>query len=372
MRVEIASIEVSPLNVPLIEPFVIASARVDATRAVLVRASLRPCSEPGSRAARQAWTLGLGECAPLPPVTHEDQADIILALNTAVDTLQGASWSSPEELGALLDSLALTDRPVARSGLECALLDAWARLTRLPLCTFLTGAAPRTLGTDITLPICAPEHMLELAKRHHARGFEVFKVKIGKAIDDDLQALALIATHLPLARFRLDANAAFTAEQALWLLDQARRAQLIIECFEQPCARDDLDGMAKVTALGGLPVVADESVGNLADLERAHRLRAASGVNLKLAKSGGILSALAIGRRARELGMQVMCGGMVETRLGMSAMGHVACALGGADYVDLDTAFLLASDPFEGGYRSQGAELHFDAITAGGLGVSQR
>jgi L-alanine-DL-glutamate epimerase-like enolase superfamily enzyme len=117
-------------------------------------------------------------------------------------------------------------------------------------------------------------------------------------------------------------------------------------------------------------VIADESVRSSSDLERVHAGGAANGVNLKLAKSGGILAALRIGQRARELGMQVMCGGMVETRLGMAAMGHVACALGGVDYVDLDTAFLLAADPFDGGYSSTGAELHFGG--GSGLGVRVR
>jgi L-Ala-D/L-Glu epimerase len=50
--------------------------------------------------------------------------------------------------------------------------------------------------------------------------------------------------------------------------------------------------------------------------------------------------------------MRVMCGAMVETRLGLTAMGHIVAALGGADYVDLDTAFLLADDPFEGGFSA--------------------
>jgi L-alanine-DL-glutamate epimerase-like enolase superfamily enzyme len=207
--------------------------------------------------------------------------------------------------------------------------------------------------------------MLELALGHRARGFQIFKVKIGKSIDDDLRVLAAIAAHIPDARFRLDANAAFSAEQAVWLLDQIERAALPVACFEQPCARDDLDGMARVTASTRIPVIADESVRTLADLERVHARGAARGVNLKLAKSGGVLAALAIGQRARELGMQVMCGGMVETRLGMTAMGHVACALGGVDYVDLDTAFLLASDPFEGGYVAAGSELSF----GGGAGL---
>jgi L-alanine-DL-glutamate epimerase-like enolase superfamily enzyme len=125
--------------------------------------------------------------------------------------------------------------------------------------------------------------------------------------------------------------------------------------------------MARVTREAGVPVVADESVKTLADLNNVLAARAASGVNLKLVKSGGLLAAYAIGLAARAAGLQIMCGGMVETRLGMSAMAHVACALGGVDYVDLDTAFLLAAEPFSGGYRAEGASLRVG--TDDGLGV---
>ncbi|MFT3923313.1 MAG: dipeptide epimerase [Myxococcales bacterium] len=351
MRVTIERIEVTPLSVPLLEPFVIATGRIDVTRAVLVRATL--ANAQGARAT------GLGEAAALPPVTAEDQPDVLAALQDAVPAFVGRAWSTSAELATELETGDLASRPVARAGLECALLDAWARLVGQPLCSFLTGAPPRVLYTDITLPIGEPAHMLELARHHYANGFRVFKVKIGKAIDQDLRALTDIASALGDARFRLDANAAFSADQALWLLERVQRAGIVLECFEQPCARDDLVGMATLSRAASVPVVADESVRTLEDLERIYAAGAAGGVNLKLAKSGGLMAALRIGQRAQELGLRVMCGGMVETRLGMASMGHLACALGGADYVDLDTAFLLASDPFAGGYAERGPELSF-------------
>lgn len=82
--------------------------------------------------------------------------------------------------------------------------------------------------------------------------------------------------------------------------------------------------------------------------------KAAGGVNLKLAKSGGPLGSLAIGRAALAAGLDLMVGGMVETRLGMTAAAHVAAALGGVRFIDLDTAWLLAEDLYEGGYRADG------------------
>lgn len=360
MRIE--RIEISPLTVPLLEPFVIATGRIDATRAALVQATV--IDGLGRREP------GLGEAAALPPVTREDQPQLLSQLNEASVALVDQSIATFGELTLLLDRVFVA-APVARAGMECALLDACARLRDQPLCTWLTGAAPITLTTDITLPIAEPSHMASLAVGYRARGFQIFKVKVGKSIEDDIVALSLIASRVVDARFRLDANAGFTADQALRVLDACRRAELVVECFEQPCGRDDLLGMARVTANTEVPIVADESVRTLEELERVHQSAAANAVNLKLVKCGGLLRALEIGKRARELGMRVMCGGMVETRLGMSAMGHVACALGGVDYVDLDTAFLLAGDPFVGGYVSHGAELSFVHETGLGLTLAR-
>ena len=345
----ILSISADALSVPLNEPFVIASGRIDATRAALVRVELE--ADAGRAIAR-----GLGEAAALPPVTREDQPDLLANLARASRALTGAQLDSLEELARALDA-ALPDAPVARAGLESALLDAWARLEDVPVYRLLGGHSARRLETDMTLPIAEPARMMELAVQHRAHGFRCFKLKVGKSFDDDVRALLGVHACVPDATFRLDANAAFDAAQALELVRRARAAGLVLECFEQPCARDDLDGMAQVARDAGVCVVADESVRDDADLSRVLRARAAHGINLKLVKTGGLFASLALGRRAREAGLVIMCGGMVETRLGITAMAHVACALDRVEFIDLDTAFLLSDDPFEGGYRARGAEL---------------
>jgi L-alanine-DL-glutamate epimerase-like enolase superfamily enzyme len=119
-----------------------------------------------------------------------------------------------------------------------------------------------------------------------------------------------------------------------------------------------------------IPVVADESFRGAADLARLLDARAAHAVNLKLAKLGGPLQAVALGREARRQGLRLMAGAMVETRVGITAMAHVVAALGGVDWVDLDTVFLLADDPFVGGFSGAGPAL----VLAGGpgLGVTPR
>ena len=173
-----------------------------------------------------------------------------------------------------------------------------------------------------------------------ARRYPVLKIKLGS--DDDEARLAAVRAARPDARLRVDANAGWSAEEAV------RRVRGLaaydLEMVEQPVAKDDIDGMGYVQAHVGLPVIADESLQTSDDLER---LAAAGvqGINLKLMKVGGIASGLAMLRRARELGLRVMLGCMIETSLGTTAMAHLA---GAADWLDLDAPLLVSDDPFEG------------------------
>jgi L-alanine-DL-glutamate epimerase-like enolase superfamily enzyme len=343
----IAAIDVEPLSIPLREPFVIATGRMDTTRAALVRVTLE--DESGARAT------GLGEAAALPPVTREDQPDLLAAIGAAAEALKGADVFEEIVARALLESR------VARAGLEAAILDAFARLAGVPLYQILGSGGVHApvidLQTDITLPISDPERMSATARAHRRAGFTTFKVKVGRDWRADLASLRAVVAAVPDARFRLDANAGFTARDALALLDAALGEGLAVECYEQPCAADDLTGMAEVAAHSAVPVVADESFRGADDLQRIVDGRAAQAVNLKLAKLGGPAAAFNLGERARALGLRLMAGAMVETRVGLLAMAHVVAALGGVDWVDLDTAFLLADDPFTGGWTCDGPRI---------------
>lgn len=360
-------VQISRLEVPLLEPFVIACGEVTATRNALVQVEL--CDDRGRVA------IGLGEAATLAPVTEEDLPDVLRQLERAGGALTGALLPAHEGLDGLAGPLdaAAGGAVVARSALETAALDALARLAGAPLRALLggeIGARTTAMTTDITIPIRDVGKMADLARAHRAQGFTCFKVKVGREVEHDAEALRAIAAAVPDARFRIDANAGFSAKEALALAEILARGGIEIDCFEQPCAAGDLAGMAEVAAAIEPPVIADESARRVEDVAALVAARAADGVNLKIAKSGGPLAALAIGRAAKAQGLRVMCGGMVETRLGMTAAAHVAAALGGVDFVDLDTAWLLAGDPFEGGYAAEGPE--YTLSDTAGLGVVLR
>ena len=166
----IRDVAVRPLSVPLIDPFVRATARMDGTRAALVAVTL----DDGS--------IGLGESAALPPVTREDQPDLLRSIEAAAASLVGAGLTPggdvTEELRSHLDPL-FPDAPVARAGVETAILDALSRARGTSLRALIggeIGASTRTLLTDVTIPIHAPETMARLARAWRARGFDVFKI----------------------------------------------------------------------------------------------------------------------------------------------------------------------------------------------------
>jgi L-alanine-DL-glutamate epimerase-like enolase superfamily enzyme len=245
--------------------------------------------------------------------------------------------------------------PAARSAISAALLDLRARRAQQPVWEYL-GLISHAPLSSFTIGIDEPAIMRE--KVREAASYSILKVKVGT--DHDEAVLALIRDEAPQARIRVDANTAWSADQTIALLPMLHAYQ--VELIEQPVAANDYDGLAKVTRASDIPVIADESCRVAADVEtlvgRVH------GVNIKLAKCGSLLEAVRIAEAARRHGMQVMLGCMIESTLGIAAAIQLASL---ADYVDLDGAALLASDPFAGPHIDENGKVHFN--TEAGLGV---
>jgi len=231
--------------------------------------------------------------------------------------------------------------PSALAALDAALHDLAAK--RLGVSVYrLLGLARPDFRSAYTLGIADPETTVGEAKR--LSRFPILKMKVGGW--DDLETVRSVSEFSDAALW-VDANEAFSPEEAPSAVRKLKETGVAM--VEQPvpvCAGSE--ALKSVTeAAYPVPVVADESAVNAADVPRlAGRV---SGVNVKLAKCGGIRGALRMIHTARAHGMLVMLGCMVETSLGIAA----AAQLGNlADFVDLDGAMLLADDPFEGpGYE---------------------
>jgi L-alanine-DL-glutamate epimerase-like enolase superfamily enzyme len=226
----------------------------------------------------------------------------------------------------------------ARAALDLALHDRIGRGQRLPLYRLLDLPAPPPLRTSFTLAIDTPEALARQAAELTA--YPVLKLKLGGP--DDVASVAAVRAARPDATLYIDANAAWTPPGAIDHLE--RMSDYDVAVVEQPVARDNILGMGYVQRHISIPVVADESLQTAGDLEKLAEA-GVRGVNLKLMKLGGLGPAMAVARRARELGMGLMLGCMIETSIGATAMAHLA---GLADWLDLDAPLLVANDPFDG------------------------
>ncbi len=258
-------------------------------------------------------------------------------------------WSFWEEKSASKDPFpdSLEDIPgwvgqdgpaPARAALDLALYDRIGKQSKLPLYKLLQLSRPKPFATAFTIAIAEPDVMAQMAADHPE--FPIIKLKLGS--EDDISRVAAVRNARPDVRLFVDANAGWSPDEAVKLVDELIPLQ--IELIEQPVPLDDIEGLGFVQAHTKIPVVADESLRTLADLE-ALAEAGVRGINLKLMKLGGITPTLEVLRKGRELGFKIMLGCMTETSLGVSAMAHLTSR---ADWFDLDAPLLIANDPFEG------------------------
>ncbi len=218
------------------------------------------------------------------------------------------------------------------------------------------GKAPRS---SFTIAIAASE--AELIRRvEDAAEYPILKIKLGT--DRDEAIVRAVRQAAPDKVLRVDANAAWTAKQALAMSELL--ASLGVEFIEQPLPPQEVDGLRFVRERSALPIIADESCVTAADIPRL--AGAVDGINIKLSKCGGLREAQRMIATARAHGLMVMAGCMIETSIAITAAAHLAPLL---DAADLDGAALLSDDPFVGA-TIQGGVI---ALPSGpGLGVTRR
>ncbi|CAI8583822.1 unnamed protein product [Vicia faba] len=348
--VDVHRAENRPLNVPLISPFTIASSKLEKVENVAIRVEL------------SNGAVGWGEAPILPFVTAEDQhIAMVKASEACAFLLKCPALTLGFMLGKIGDILPGHQFASVRAGVEMAVIDAVANSIRVPLWR-LFGGASNTITTDITIPIVSSAEAAELASKYYKQGFKTLKLKVGKNLNADIEVLQAIRVAHPECQFILDANEGYNSDEAVEVLEKLHEMGLTPILFEQPVHRDDWDGLGYVSNIArekyGVLVAADESCRSLVDVYRIVEGNIVDVINIKLAKVG-VIGAMDIIEKARSAGLDLMIGGMVETRLAMGFAGHLAAGLGCFKYIDLDTPLLLSDDPVLEGYEVSGATYTF-------------
>lgn len=262
----------------------------------------------------------------------------------ALEAIGQAMWNQGKEAAA-------------RAALDAAAHDWIGRRLGVPLWRLL-GLTREVPPTSYTLGIDSLEGTRDRARR--ARGYAVLKVKVGGS--EDLERLHAIRAET-LVPLRVDANEGWTLEEARELVPVL--LELGVELIEQPFPARAYRDLEWLQERSPLPVVADESA--VTDEDLAALVGIVAGVNVKLAKCGGIGPAKAMLEHAHDLGFQTFLGCMEETQVGIAGSAAVASL---ADWVDLDGCLLLADDPFEG--LELDADHRWILPSRPGLGLSRR
>lgn len=332
-----------PIDIPITDPFVVATGVRVTAQNLFVRVTLRNGIE------------GYGEAAPFPEVGGEDRAACLAAMEHLSRSLLGRSAADYRKIGRLLAEEAPT-HPAARCGLETAVIDAFCRASNQPMWKLWGGADVRERETDITIPIASHDTTLRLAQGWYEKGFRLFKMKVGREVEEDIRRLEAVHRALPGIAFIGDGNQGFSREECLTFAEGVKQFGGTMVLLEQPVAREDLQSLAVIRQATGIPVAADESVRSLADANEVVRQGAADYINIKIMKTG-VVEALDIASFTRAAGLKLMVGGMVETRIAMGCSFSLVLGFGGFEVLDLDTPLLLATDPVKGGYSYSGPRL---------------
>ena len=276
---------------------------------------------------------GYGEASMVPYMGENTQS--------AIDFLKmvDLSWLKPpfdfDELSVYLDSLS-SGNPNIKAAIDIALHDLSGKIFNIP-CYRMFGSDPENMPlTSLTIGIAAPEMIIR--KVREAADCHIIKVKLGRDNDQELINTIRSVTDKPLF---VDANQGWTdrnrgIDMACWL---AEKGTLLIE---QPMLKSDLEGNAWITEHSPIPIIADEAVQRLADVEIVKG--AYHGINMKLMKSGGMAEGFKMIKKAKDQNMKVLIGCMSETSCATLAAAALAPL---CDWADLDGPFLTSNNPFK-------------------------
>jgi L-alanine-DL-glutamate epimerase-like enolase superfamily enzyme len=301
---------------------------------------------------RHSGVSGFGEAAAI--AHYNESAE---SARVYVEEHAGALGDDPFALDEVFARLPAREF-AARAALDAAFHDLQGKLLGQPVWRLL-GLRRAGPPTSWTVWLGDPDDMARRAEKALER-FRRLKLKLGGRDGLDVErvrAVRGVAGDLPL---QVDVNEAWSRDEALDFLPQL--GEVGVEYCEQPLPAGDPAG-AEVKERSPIPIYVDEDCHTLADVaacaERAH------GINVKLAKSGGIREAMRMVHAARALRLGCMLGCVVEAGLGISAAAQIASLF---DHVDLDGNLLLAHDPWPGVPFVDGVQLPPDQP---GLGVHE-
>ncbi len=349
----ITKTEIYKFSIPM-HPFTIATGTMDTAQNIFIRLH----TENGR--------YGVGECSAFPMIAGETQATCFALAQDFAKLWNGKDASNiRERLNELHAAIAFN--ATIKSAFDMALYDLAAKNTNQPLYQYLGGKKKKPLETDITVGIGTAQLMAEQAAAFKAQGFRIIKIKLGKNPEEDVERVKQIRMAVGNELLlRTDANQGWDFEGATYALQNM--AAYNVQFCEQPMRHWNDHRLSQLRKSSPIKIMADESVFDHHDAERLIAADACDYINIKFAKSGGILEATKINEVCAQNNIPCMMGGMLESRIALSAFAHFAQANDNVMFYDMDTCMLgHKKDPVTGGVQYNG--YYVEVPDAPGIGA---
>jgi L-alanine-DL-glutamate epimerase-like enolase superfamily enzyme len=308
---------------------------------------------------------GVGECSAFPMIVGETQDTCLVMAKEFARLWKGKdALDIPARLQQLHDFTACNS--TIKSAFDIALYDVAAKNAGLPLYRFL-GGTKRKVESDITIGIADPAEMAQKAGELKRSGATILKIKLGKDAGSDVERIRQVREAVgEQMKIRVDANQGWSFDGAVFALQNISKYD--IEFCEQPMRTWYDDHLPKLKKLSPVKIMADESVFNHHDARKQIESGSCDYINIKFSKSGGINEARKIHDVAAEKGTSCMMGGMLESRIALSAKLHFVYASPNIKFYDMDTCMLgHLVDPCVGGVKYDSYFLNID--DAPGIGA---
>ena len=322
------------------EPFTIATGTMHYAQNIFIRVHI------------DEGFYGVGECSAFPMIVGETQATCYeMAKDFAGLWKEKAALQTEERMNELHAFTAFN--ATIKSAFDMALFDIAAKAAHQPLYRFL-GGSKKEIETDLTIGIDEPAKMAKTAIEFKEKGVRIIKIKLGKDGRQDVERVKKIREAVgDELQLRIDANQGWDYETAVTSLTEM--AKYHVQFCEQPMRHWNDHQLPALKKNSPVAIMADESVFNHHDALRLIKADACTFINIKFAKSGGILEAKKINEVAEKNHMHCMMGGMLESRVALSAFAHFATAHDNIIFYDMDTCMLGHKiDPVTGGVQYKG------------------
>ena len=356
----IRNIRVLPIEIPLKKPFATSRRVQRVGRFIVVEL------ETGD------GLVGYGEVDPRPHITGEVLESALVVLERVlVPSLRGAELENVRPLHRTMDRV-VEQNPAAKAGIDMAVYDALGKEFGAPVSELLGGRLRDEIRINAWCGIGDLEEVRKTLIRKKRDGFSYsVKLKVGVDPERDLAAIR-VAREVFGGEVDIiaDANQAWDLGTAMKFLRKLDNGELSV--VEQPLPSQDLAGMARLTSLLKMRVMADESVWNLRDIYVVSRLGAADMVNVKLCKSGGLWEAWRMLEVAGREGLECMVGSTVETSISAAAEAHLAASSPCVRYVDIMLPEDNLVEDIATGLESEGDRIRVPRRAGLGVAVDEK